>query len=94
MPRIKEEKITVTLRGKNQLTLPANLVQEGVRRFYAAVDRKGRVILDPILEIPASQAYFWTKRWQEGERQSDQDAAAGRIKGFKDVEALITDLKH
>ena len=25
------------------------------------------------------QAYFWTEAWQEGERETDEDLAAGRV---------------
>jgi hypothetical protein len=25
------------------------------------------------------QAYFWTKRWQEGEKEADEDNKAARI---------------
>ena len=34
-------------------------------------------------KIPKSQAYFWTKEWQEGERRADEDIKAGRVKKFK-----------
>ena len=28
------------------------------------------------------QAWFWTKRWQEGELQADEDIKAGRVHHF------------
>lgn len=34
-------------------------------------------------KIPQSQAYFWTKEWQEAEREADEDIKAGRVKEFK-----------
>ncbi len=36
-----------------------------------------------------SQAYFWTKEWQEGEKQADEDIKAGRVKTFATAEELI-----
>lgn len=27
---------------------------------------------------PKSQRYYWTKEWQEGEREADEDIALGR----------------
>lgn len=39
-----------------------------------------------------NQAYFWTKRWQEGEREADEDIKAGRVKTFDSVDELIKDL--
>ncbi len=31
--------------------------------------------------IHPSQAYFWTKKWQEWEREAEQDKKAGRVIG-------------
>jgi len=42
--------------------------------------------------VDKNQAYFWTKRWQEGEREADEDIKAGRIKTFASVSELIKDL--
>ena len=28
--------------------------------------------------VDKSQAYFWTRKWQEGEREADEDIKAGR----------------
>jgi hypothetical protein len=44
--------------------------------------------------IDKSQAYFWTKKWQEGEREADADIKAGRAKTFDSVEELIKDLEE
>lgn len=39
------------------------------------------------------QAWYWTERWQEGEREADADKAAGRItKAFESVDELMEDL--
>lgn len=37
----------------------------------------------------ASQAYFWTKEWQEGEREADEDLKRGRYKDFDSAEDAI-----
>ncbi len=47
---------------------------------------KAKKVIDP------SQAYFWTKKWQEWEREADEDKKAGRVKTFNSVDELITDL--
>lgn len=39
--------------------------------------------------IPGPQAYFWTERWQLGERETDQDIASGDILRFGDVDDAI-----
>jgi hypothetical protein len=58
------------------------------------------VVCEPYLDIKVpkklvdkSQAYFWTGKWQEGEREADEDIKAGRVKAFGSVEELISDLE-
>lgn len=40
-----------------------------------------------------SQSWFWTKDWQEGEREADADIAAGRVLGPYSDEEFIAALK-
>jgi len=42
--------------------------------------------------IADDQAWYWTKQWQQWERQADEDIAAGRVKKFRNIDELITDL--
>ncbi len=51
-----------------------------------------RAVLKPKKLVDKSQAYFWTKRWQEGEREADKDIKARRVKAFDTVDELIKDL--
>jgi len=46
------------------------------------LDEEGHIILTPKKLVDASQAYFWTKEWQKGERKADEDIRAGRVKRF------------
>jgi len=39
-----------------------------------------------------SQAYFWTKEWQEGEKKADEDIKAGQVKTFNTAEELFKDI--
>jgi hypothetical protein len=34
-----------------------------------------------------SQAYFWSRAWQEGERAAEADIAAGRVRRFANAQA-------
>jgi antitoxin MazE len=43
----------------------------------------------PKKPVDKSQAYFWTKRWQEGEREADENIKAGRVKTFDSVDELV-----
>jgi len=78
-----------------QITLPASVrknlgIEEG---DLVAIDIKDEtVILMPKKLIDKSQSYFWTKKWQEGEKEAERDIKAKRIKTFSSVEDLIKEL--
>ncbi len=48
---------------------------------------KVKEVIDP------SQAYFWTKKWQDMEREADKDKETGSIIGNGTVEGLLRELK-
>ena len=42
-----------------------------------------------INEIYFKQAYFWTKDWQDGEKEADKDIERGRLNKFKSAKDTI-----
>jgi len=42
--------------------------------------------------VDKSQAYFWTREWQEAEKEADRDIREGRVKAFDSTEELIKEL--
>ncbi|MCK4387347.1 MAG: AbrB/MazE/SpoVT family DNA-binding domain-containing protein [Dehalococcoidia bacterium] len=80
-----------------QITLPASVrrelgVEVGDLVEIEIVD--DRAVLMPKRLVDKGQAYFWTKRWQEGEREADEDIKAGQVRTFESVEELINDLEQ
>jgi len=80
-----------------QITIPASVrkelgVEEGDLVEIEIVDEKA--VLMPKKLVDKNQAYFWTKRWQEGEREADEDIRAGRVRTFNSVEELVEDLEQ
>ena len=79
---------TVTkLTSGGQVTLPKEIriktnMQPG-DFVEVKLDEEGRIVLTPKKLVDASQAYFWTEEWQQGERKADEDIKAGRVKRFK-----------
>ena len=78
-----------------QITLPASVrkrlgIEEGDLVEIEVEDEKA--VLTPKKLVDKNQAYFWTRRWQEGEREADEDIKAGRVKTFNSVDELIKDL--
>ena len=49
---------------------------------------KAKDVIDP------SQAYFWTTKWQNMEKEADQDKKKGRIVGDGTIEGLMKEFKR
>ena len=44
-------------------------------------------------EIDPDSAYYWTREWQAGEREADEDIREGRVISFDDPEEGIQYLR-
>jgi bifunctional DNA-binding transcriptional regulator/antitoxin component of YhaV-PrlF toxin-antitoxin module len=53
-----------------------------------------RAVLLPKKLVDKNQAYFWTKKWQEAEREADEDIKAGHVKTFDSVDELVRELEQ
>jgi AbrB family looped-hinge helix DNA binding protein len=72
-----------------QITLPASIrkklgIEEGDVVEMSIEDEK--VVLAPKKLVDKSQAYFWTKKWQDTEKQAEEDIESGRVKSFGSVD--------
>ncbi len=65
-------------------------IEEGDLVDISVEDEKA--VLMPKKTVDKNQAYFWTKSWQEGEREADEDIKTGRVKTFNSVDELLEDL--
>jgi AbrB family looped-hinge helix DNA binding protein len=79
-----------------QITLPVSIrkklgIEEGDIIEMSVEDEK--VVLAPKKLIDKSQAYFWTKQWQEAEKQAEDDISEGRIKSFGSADELVDGLE-
>jgi len=84
------------LTRNGQITIPASVrkelgVEEGDLVEIEVVDEKA--VLIPKRLVDKNQAYFWTEKWQDAEKEADEDIRAGRVKGFDSVEELTKDLE-
>jgi antitoxin PrlF len=85
-----------TLRAKGQLTLPEEIrasagLEEG-DLLEAEITEEG-ILLRPQKVIDATQAWFWTPAWQQGEKEADADLAAGRGEIFTSAEDFLDALR-
>jgi len=81
------------IRSNGQITLPASTrravnLEEG-DLLEVIVEEDGSIRLIPKIAVDRSQAYFWTKRWQEGEHEAEEDMRLGREKEFKTMKDAI-----
>ena len=82
----------VLLGKRNQITLPKEFIPENITMFECEQREDGTIVLTPHITVPASQAYFWTPRWQKGEKEASRDIAQGRLTRFDSGKALLDKL--
>ncbi len=86
----------MTLRAKGQMTLPeeiraaAHLEEGDLLEVELTADG---ILLRPQKVIDATQAWFWSSVWQQGEREADADLAAGREERFDSGEEFLGALR-
>jgi len=52
-------------------------------------ERDGEIVMVPKKLIDADQAWFWSREWQEAEREVDEDLREGRVLGpFRSIEEI------
>jgi antitoxin PrlF len=86
-----------TLRAKGQLTLPDDIrkaakLEEG-DLIEAEVSDTGEVILRPLATVERSQAWFWTREWQDGEREASEQASRGEGEVFESGADFLDSLR-
>lgn len=84
------------IRSNGQITLPANLRRlanftEG-DLLEASITDDGTLCLKPKIAIDRDQAYFWSTRWQKGEKAVEKDLRTGKTKDFDSIDDLLGEL--
>lgn len=84
------------LRGRSQITLPNEILKKmnlnpGDNLDITIEDDK--IIIKPVLIIDRSQAWFWSKGWQQKEKEVEADLKEGKINTAKNVDELIENLE-
>jgi AbrB family looped-hinge helix DNA binding protein len=96
---LKGGKMLLAVKKRYTLTIPKNIrerlhVQEG--EYVDAEIQGDSLVLTPVKIIRKGQEYFWTKEWQEKEREADEDIKTGRLSrayGENELDAFFKDLK-
>lgn len=80
-----------------QVSIPKEIrdrlgIEEG--DLIEMIEQDGRILMVPKRLIDADQAWFWTREWQDGEREADEDIREGRVSGpFKTADDLMKHLE-
>jgi len=87
----------VKIGPKHQITIPKEIFDSlrlKVGDFVETTIRDNTVVIIPQKMVPRDQEWFWTREWQEKERESDEAIKEGRIIGpFDKAAAAIKALK-
>jgi AbrB family looped-hinge helix DNA binding protein len=85
------------LRPKGQITVPPQIcsllgVGEGDDLLFSN-DENGRVVISRAQVIPPEQAWFWSERWQQLEREAEEDLTNGRVTEHADLSSALNSLE-
>ena len=83
--------------SKRQIAIPKHVMVAMNLKPGDEIDirvENGTAYVVPVatIKVPRDQAWFWTKEWQEKERQADEDIAAGNFRDFESLDALMKEL--
>lgn len=83
------------IRAKGQVTIPQDIREaahlEAGDPIEIEITADG-ILLRPKKLIDASQAWFWSQEWQQGEREASEDMKAGRVKTSGSSEVFLESL--
>ncbi len=82
----------VQVRKKAQVTLPQSVrqalnIEEG--DFLDVRVEGGEIVLRVKKLVDKEQAWFWSKRWQEGEKEAEEDIRSGHVHNFNNVKEAV-----
>jgi antitoxin MazE len=83
------------IRSRSQITIPSEIIKKlNLKQGDTLeIDIEGdQIVLRPVVTIPKDQAYFWSKEWQQEEKQIQSDLEADKIKSAKSKDELFKDL--
>ncbi len=85
----------LTISSKGQIAIPKEIrevldIKEGDKLTYKL--EKGKIVLEPIVSIPRSQAYFWTPEVQEKVKKAEENFKSGNFKTHE-IGKFVKELK-
>ena len=87
--------ITGKITSKSQITIPKEIAKKVDLKVGDHVEfeiKDGGILLKPMVLIDKEQTWFWSKRWQEGEKEVDEYIKVGKVKTANSLRELLEDL--
>ena len=85
----------VELKQKSQVTIPAELLKKMKLKTGDKLDieeKEGRLIITPVVIIPRDQLWYYSKEWQKGELEAEQQISEEKVKLAKGKDELLKGL--
>jgi bifunctional DNA-binding transcriptional regulator/antitoxin component of YhaV-PrlF toxin-antitoxin module len=84
----------VTMQSRGVVALPRELrkrmhLDEPGAQLEMTEREDGVIEVRAQMAVPVTQSWFWTKEWQQREREADADIAAGRVTRYEDAESFL-----
>jgi AbrB family looped-hinge helix DNA binding protein len=82
----------VQLRKKAQLTIPQSVRQKlGIKEgdFLDIRVKNGEIVLKVKSLVDKEQAWFWSQRWQQGEKEAEDDIRTGHVHTFPNAKSAV-----
>jgi antitoxin MazE len=88
--------MVIKLRERSQITLPSEIVKKLNIKTGDTLEVKlegDKIVVTPVLIIDRSQAWFWSKQWQDKEREVEEDIREGRLTSAGNINDLLKKLE-
>jgi AbrB family looped-hinge helix DNA binding protein len=85
---------TLTVSPKRQIAIPKEVceklhIKEGDQLIVEI--REGKIVLEPSIQIPRSQAWFWAEDVQKKIKKAEKNFREGKSKAYK-IDGFIEEL--
>lgn len=87
--------ITTKVSEKYRITLPPEARQRlhiGIGDLVEVRVKEAEIVLRPKSLIDSSQTWFWSKEWQQAEKEVEAEYKAGKYKTAKNVKEFLKEL--
>ena len=87
----------IPVQRRNLISLPKQIRETLNIREGDILDVRiegNQIIMEPCKLVPASQAYFWTKKIQDEMLEAEHDVISGKVREFSNVEEFMKGLDN